>query len=74
MKYLWLLINPEVSRLDEVSAFVISAENEEAARSIAAKNAQDEGVETWKDIKRSSCKKIGIALDEDVFVRVAAGF
>lgn len=63
-KYIWMLKETEDRyNVDEVHKFVVMAEDEEKARSVAAEDAMDEGANFWKDPKKSSCKKIGIAFD-----------
>ena len=76
-KYIWVLEEIEYKRIiDETYKIVVSAADEEKARSIAAKYARDEGADFWKDPKKSSCKKIGIAfnLEMDLISESAIGF
>ncbi len=68
-KYIWVVEQIgygfifDTFNLDKGHKFVVSAENEEKARSIAAEHSGAEGADYWKDPKKSSCKKIGIAFD-----------
>lgn len=43
---------------DKANSFVISAKNENDARSIASNNSGDEGEAVWLDAKKTSCRRL----------------
>ncbi|MEI6296065.1 MAG: hypothetical protein WCO84_00260 [bacterium] len=59
--FIWILTNKMKVEWDSVSGVIVSARNAKQAREIAAKNARDEGPDTWKNPCKSSCKSIGIS-------------
>ena len=79
-KYLFLLerLKEDSFALDKVQKMVVASETVSGARAIAAKNAADEGPNTWRDEQQSSCKMIGSFFEQDglsdLIIRDMPGF
>ena len=65
---LWLLERIYRVHFDEAIGFVVAAETEAEARSLASQDAGDEGQEAWLNPWRSTCECIGEASQADARV------
>ena len=68
---LWLLERPHPD-LDEISAFVICAPNEDAARLVAVQNCGLEGGPAWASNAKSSIRQIATETSEPAGVVLRA--
>lgn len=55
-------------RYDENAGFVIRAETEQRARTLASMESADEGAECWLNPEKSTCSEIEVEGSEEIII------